>query len=117
MTLELWPEPLWVVDNLTGQLANEEKIALTEPWADRIIRCNTDGFLEQDGGLLFLDSCGNYAPCPKGRFTVVPPTDRRAIWRKFWGTIRFEARMRLYNSKDMDAIKKQHDREWGPDDE
>lgn len=60
-----------VIDKLTGQAADMEQIALKEKWADGLIYCDMEGFaLEQDGTLLLLDECGNFAYCPPDRFEL-----------------------------------------------
>jgi len=60
-----------VIDKTTGQFADIEQIALTEAWADKLIYCDMEGFaLEQDGTLLLLDECGNFAYCPEDRFEL-----------------------------------------------
>jgi len=60
-----------VIDKLTGQEADIEKIARSEECAKGLIACDMEGFaLEQFGNLLLLDQCGNFAYCPEDRFEV-----------------------------------------------
>lgn len=68
-----------VIDNKTGKEADVYNIALKEDWAKGLIYCDMEGFaIEEDGNLILLDECGNFAYCPSGRFTVVP---EGAAWR------------------------------------
>jgi hypothetical protein len=61
-----------VIDTLTGQPPDLRNIALTEDWADVLMSADMEGFaIEEDGTLLLLDECGNFAYCPEGRFRVV----------------------------------------------
>lgn len=61
-----------VIDKLTGQYPDCEKIALNEDWASNLIYCDIEGFsLQEDGNLILLDECGNYAYCPPDRFEIV----------------------------------------------
>lgn len=61
-----------VLDIETGTEPDLEKIAFGEPWAKDLIYCDMEGFvLGADGELYLLDECGNYKPCPSGRFRVV----------------------------------------------
>lgn len=60
-----------VVDPKTGEYPNLEKIALRENWAKGLMYCDMDGFaIMEDGELLLLDDCGNFAYCPSGRFEI-----------------------------------------------
>jgi hypothetical protein len=60
-----------VIDNLTGQEADCEMIALHEKWADGLIYCDMEGFaIQEDGTLILMDECGQFVYCPEGRFTV-----------------------------------------------
>jgi hypothetical protein len=59
-----------VVDTATGQPPNLARLA-EEPWAKHLIWSNMAGFALCDDGMLILtDTCGNYACCPPGRFTI-----------------------------------------------
>lgn len=61
-----------VIDNETGKEPDLEDIALNEEWAYRLIHCDMQGFaITDEGDLLMIDECGQYEPCPEGRFTVV----------------------------------------------
>lgn len=61
-----------VIDLQTGEYPDLEKIALNEDWAKHLIYCDMDGFcITEDGKLILLDECGNYAYCPRDRFKVV----------------------------------------------
>ncbi len=61
-----------VIDNETGAYPDCEKIALSEEWAKHLIYCDIDTFaVTEDGNLILLDDCGNFAFCPADRFTVV----------------------------------------------
>ena len=61
-----------VFDKLTGEEADIIEIALKEgDWAKSLIYCDMEGFaIEEDGTLLLLDECGNFAYCPEDRFEV-----------------------------------------------
>ena len=60
-----------VIDRQTGQPAAVRKIILEEEWARGLIYCDMEGFaITEDGGLILLDTCGDYVECPKGRFRV-----------------------------------------------
>lgn len=60
-----------VIDPKTGEYPDVEQIVLTEEWAKRLIYCDIDGFyINEDGNLLLMDECGNYAYCPPDRFQV-----------------------------------------------
>jgi hypothetical protein len=61
-----------VIDNNTGEEADEQQIALKEQWADGLMYPDMDGFaIMQDGSLILMDECGQFRYCPEGRFTVV----------------------------------------------
>lgn len=61
-----------VIDMLTGKPPDLTQIALTEEWAKGLIYCDMEGFaIEEDGGLILTDECGNLRYCPEGRFRVV----------------------------------------------
>ncbi len=60
-----------VIDTLTGKPPDLKHIALTEAWAYGLIYCDMEGFvIEEDGGLILTDECGNLAYCPEGRFRI-----------------------------------------------
>ncbi len=60
-----------VIDNNTGKYPDLWEIALKEEWAKGLVYCDMDGFaILEDGNLILMDECGNYAFCPGGRFTV-----------------------------------------------
>ena len=60
-----------VIDTKTGKEANIGEIVQNEDWAKDLIWCDMEGFaINQDGNLILLDQCGNYAYCPYGRFEV-----------------------------------------------
>lgn len=60
-----------VIDPKTGEYPDLEHIARTEEWAKNLIPCDVDGFcINEDGNLLLMDECGNYAYCPEDRFQV-----------------------------------------------
>lgn len=60
-----------VIDKQTGKDADPKQIALKEDWAKDLIYCDMEGFaILEDGGLMLLDECGNYAFCPAGRFEI-----------------------------------------------
>lgn len=62
-----------VIDTETGRYPDVEKIALTEEWAKGLIYCDIDCFaVDEDGCLILLDECGNFAYPPDGRFEIVP---------------------------------------------
>ena len=58
-----------VIDPKTGEYPNVWKIALTEEWAKQLMYGDIDEFaISEEGQLVLLDECGNYAYCPEGRF-------------------------------------------------
>ena len=60
-----------VIDNTTGKEADEYEIALHEEWAKHLMYCDMDGFaLMQDGTIILVDECGNFAYCDADRFTI-----------------------------------------------
>lgn len=60
-----------VIDHKTGEYPDLEQIAKTEEWAQNLIPCDVDGFyINEDGNLILMDECGNYAYCPPDRFKV-----------------------------------------------
>ena len=60
-----------VIDPKTVEYPDLEKIARTEEWAQNLIYCDMDGFcISEDGNLILMDECGNYAYCPEDRFEV-----------------------------------------------
>lgn len=60
-----------VIDPSTGEYPDLEKIALNEEWAQGLTYCDMDGFATtEDGTLLLLDECDNFAICPPGRFVI-----------------------------------------------
>ena len=61
-----------VIDPKTGEYPDLEHIARTEEWAKNLIPCDMEGFcINEDGNLLLMDECGNYAYCPPDRFQVI----------------------------------------------
>ena len=61
-----------VIDPKTGEYPDLEHIARTEEWAQNLIPCDMEGFcINEDGNLLLMDECGNYAYCPEDRFQVI----------------------------------------------
>lgn len=68
------PPPLGfdVVDTQTGEYPDLWNIAMEEQWAKGLIYCDMEGFaIGQDGSLILMDECGNFAYPPQGRFKVV----------------------------------------------
>lgn len=62
---------LIVKDNKTGIYPDVEEIVLKEDWAKNMIYRESDTFaLTENGNLILLDECGNYAVCPRDRFSV-----------------------------------------------
>ena len=67
-----------VVDTKTGQYPDWEHIARTEDWADGLVYCDIDGIaIREDGSLILLDECGNCVSCPRDRFEIRRPTERK----------------------------------------
>ena len=51
-----------VIDSKTGEYPDLEHIARAEEWAQNLIPCDMEGFcINEDGNLLLMDECGNYA--------------------------------------------------------
>ena len=60
-----------VIDNKTGKEPNLYKIC-REEWTDDLVTCDIDQFaVTEDGHLILMDDCGNFAYCPDGRFTAI----------------------------------------------
>ena len=60
-----------VIDKITGEYPDCEKIALNEDWAKHLIYCDIDIFaIDEDGTLILTDDCGNVAYCPNDRFEI-----------------------------------------------
>ena len=60
-----------VIDPKTGEYPDLEQIDKTEEWTKNLIPFDIDGFcINEDGNLLLMDECGNYAYCPPDRFKV-----------------------------------------------
>ena len=60
-----------VRDPKTGEYPDLWKIAMKEEWAYGLMYCDMDGFaINEDGQLILMDECGNFAYCPDGRFDV-----------------------------------------------
>ena len=60
-----------VIDRNTNKEADTYEIARNEEWAKNLIYCDIEGFcISEDGQLILLDECGNYAFCPEGRFEI-----------------------------------------------
>ena len=67
-----------VVDTKTGQYPDWEHIARTENWADGLVYCDIDGIaIREDGSLILLDECGNCVSCPRDRFEIRRPLERK----------------------------------------
>jgi len=63
-----------IIDPTTGEEPDTEQIALREVWAQGLVYCDIEGFaLFDDGTLMLLDECGNWAYCPEGRFKIEFP--------------------------------------------
>ena len=72
--LQPCPVPTFrVIDHNTGKEADECEIALNELWASRLCYCDMEGWaIEQDGTLILMDECSQFAYPPKPeRFEVV----------------------------------------------
>lgn len=64
-------ETFTVIDTKTGKEPDTWTIARTEEWAKDLIYCNVDSFaIMEDGTLILVDTCGNFAFCPSERFEV-----------------------------------------------
>ena len=60
-----------VIDPKTGEYPNLEQISRTEEWVQNLIPCDMEGFcINEDGNLIMMDECWNYAYCPPDRFQV-----------------------------------------------
>lgn len=60
-----------VIDSKTGEYPDLKHIVRTEEWAQNLILCDMEGFcINEDGNLILMDECGNYAHCPEDRFQV-----------------------------------------------
>lgn len=60
-----------VIDPKTGEYPYLEHIARTEEWTKNLIPFDIDGFcINENGDLILIDECGNYAYCPPDRFQV-----------------------------------------------
>ena len=68
-----------VIDNQTGKEPDLWEMATNEDWAKHLMYCDMEGFaISEDGTLLLLGECGNFAYCPEGRFTVtIDPEELR----------------------------------------
>lgn len=65
-------ETFSVIDTKTGKEADEYEIALHEDWAKHLCYCDMEGWaIENDGTLLLVDECGQYAYADRERFKVV----------------------------------------------
>ena len=65
-------ETFTVVDTKTGKEADEYEIALHEDWAKHLCYCDMEGWaIENDGTLLLVDECGQFAYADRERFKVV----------------------------------------------
>ena len=65
-------ETFTVIDTKTGKEADEYNIALHEDWAKHLCYCDMEGWaIENDGTLLLVDECGQFAYADRERFKVV----------------------------------------------
>lgn len=65
-----------VIDLKTGKYPDMESIARNEEWARGLVYCDMQGFaITDDGLLIILDECGNFAYCPHKRFAVTLELD------------------------------------------
>lgn len=98
-----------VIDKQTGEDADPKQIALNEEWAKGLVYCDMEGFaVLEDGGLMLLDECGNYAFCPAGRFEIVEessPTidDLAMLVRKMVGKLPEDSDLR---KRAMDYLRR-----------
>lgn len=65
-----------VIDLQTGKEADIYEIVIKsyreKTWAERLVYCDIEGWaIEEDGTLVVLDECGNYAYPPKERFQII----------------------------------------------
>lgn len=64
-------ETFIVIDNKTGEEADTYDIALHEDWAKHLCYCDMEGWaIEDDGTLLLVDECGQFAYADRERFKV-----------------------------------------------
>lgn len=64
-------ETFVVIDNETGEEADKYTIALYEDWAKHLCHCVMEGWaIEEDGTLLLVDACGQFAYADRERFKV-----------------------------------------------
>lgn len=64
-------ETFIVIDNKTGKEADTYNIALHEDWAKHLCYCDMEGWaIEEDGTLLLVDECGQFAYADRERFKV-----------------------------------------------
>ena len=64
-------ETFTVIDTKTGKEADEYEIALHEDWAKHLCYCDMEGWaIENDGTLLLVDECGQFAYADRERFKV-----------------------------------------------
>ena len=60
-----------VTDAKTGKAPDLWDIALQEEWAKELMYSDMEGFaIQENGTLVLMDECGNYAYCPQGRFRI-----------------------------------------------
>lgn len=62
-----------VIDPKTGEYPDLLNIILNENWAkETLVYCDINGFaITEDGTLILMDECGNYAYPPSDRFEVL----------------------------------------------
>jgi hypothetical protein len=64
-------ETFIVIDNKTGKEADTYDIALHEDWAKHLCYCDIEGWaIEDNGTLLLVDECGQFAYADRERFKV-----------------------------------------------
>ena len=64
-------ETFTVIDTKTGKEADTYNIALHEDWAKHLCYCDMEGWaIEEDGTLLLVDECGQFAYADRERFKV-----------------------------------------------
>jgi hypothetical protein len=77
-----------VIDKQTGGKTDWKQlrqIALTEQWAENLVYSDIDCFaLDQDGCLMLLDECGNYAYPPEDRFEIRHHGEYDGESQTFW---------------------------------
>lgn len=59
-----------IIDVNTGVVANTERIVAEEEWAKSLSGSMQWFAITQNGLLILLDECGNYARCPFNRFVM-----------------------------------------------